>query len=54
MEVDIAAHEVAMAAHVGQQAMAAALAAGATNEQVITGGIAESAASLGEGDAEHM
>ncbi len=54
MEADKAAHEVAMAAHIGEQAMAAALAEGATNEEAIAAEMATSASSLGAGDAKHM
>ena len=44
-----AAHEAAMAAHLGQQAMAAALAAGATPEERITADQAETVATQAGG-----
>lgn len=43
-----------MAAHIAQQAMAAALAAGATNEEAIAIGAAARATSLGAGDSGQM
>ena len=43
-----------MAAHMAQQAMAAALAAGATNEEVLAAGVTTQAAALGAGDSEQM
>jgi hypothetical protein len=51
---DSADHEAALAAHVGQQAMAIALAAGATSEEAITIGMAAQMAALGAGDTVHM
>ena len=42
-------HEAALAAHVGQHAMAAALAGGATNEEAIAARTAAQAATLGPG-----
>ena len=46
---DRADHETAMAAHMAQQAMEAALAAGATQEQAIAAGVAAHATALGGG-----
>ena len=51
---DIADHEAAMPAHIGQQAMATALAARATNEEAIAAREASQAVALGVGDIEHM
>ncbi len=51
---DRADHEAAMAAHIAQQAMAAALAAGATHEEAIAEGAAAQAAALGAGDSAQM
>jgi len=47
---DRADHEAAMAAHIGQHAMATTLAAGATNEEAIVARVAAHAAALGAGD----
>ena len=47
---DRADHEAALAAHVGQQAMATALAARATNEEAIAAKMAARMAALGAGD----
>ena len=54
MEADSAADEASMVAYLGQQAMAAALTARATNEEAIAAGMMVSAATLRAGDAEHM
>ena len=43
---DKADHEAAMAAHMGQQAMAAVLPAGATNEEAIAAGVEAHATAL--------
>jgi hypothetical protein len=43
---DRAEHEAAMAAHIGQQAIEAALAAGATNQQAIAAGVEAKATAL--------
>ena len=51
---DKANHEAAMAAHIGQHAMATSLAVGATNEEAIVAGKAKQAAALGAGDTVHM
>jgi len=51
---DRADHEAAMAAHVGQQAMATSLAAGATNEEAIAARMATHIVALGAGDTVHM
>ena len=51
---DRADHEAAMAAHICQQAMAIALAAGAKNEEAIATGVATQSAALGAGDKEQM
>jgi hypothetical protein len=51
---DRADHEATMAAHMGQQAMAAALAARATNEEAIAARVATQAAALGAGDTTQM
>ena len=51
---DKADHEAALAAHVGQQAMATTLAAGATNEEAIASRMAAHIAAMGAGDAVHM
>jgi len=51
---DRADHEAAMAAHMAQQAMASALAAGATNEEALAAGVAAQAAALGAGDSAQM
>ncbi len=47
---DRADHEAAMAAHMAQQAMATALADGATNEEALATGVAAQAAALGAED----
>ena len=47
---DKADHETAMAAHMSQQSMATALAAGATNEEAIVAGVAAQSTALGAGD----
>ena len=51
---DRADHEAAMAAHIGQQAMATTVAAGATNEEAIVARVATHATALGVGDTLHM
>ena len=51
IEANKAAHEVAMVAHLGQHAIAAALATGATNEEAIASGMAASATTWGARDA---
>ena len=51
---DGAEHEAALAAHVGQQAMATALVAGATNEEAIATRMAAQMVALGAGDTVHM
>ena len=51
---DRADHEAALAAHVGQQAMATTLATRATNEEAIATGLAAQIAALGAGDIVHM
>jgi hypothetical protein len=51
---DRADHEAALAAHVGQQAMATTLAAGATNEEAIATGMAAHMAAMGAGDTVPM
>jgi len=48
------AHEAAMAAHLAQQAMAAALAAEATNEEAIAVGQAAMEEATGAGSSTHM
>ena len=48
------AHEAAMAAHLAQQAMAAALAAGATLDEAIAAGQAAMKAATGEGSSSRM
>ena len=47
-------HETAMAVHMGQHAMATALAVGATNEEAIALGMAAHIVALGAGDTMHM
>jgi hypothetical protein len=51
---DRADHEIPMAAHMGQQAMATTLAAKATNEEAIAPRVAAHASVLGAGDTVHM
>ena len=51
---DRADHEATLAAHVGQQAMATALAVGATNEEAIAEGMVTQITALGAGDTVHM
>ena len=51
---DKADHEAAMAAHVGQQAMATTLAAGATNEEAIAARMAAQIVALGAGYTMYM
>ena len=51
---DRADHEAAMAAHIGQHAMATSLAVGAKNEEAIVAGVAAQTAALGAGDIVHM
>ncbi len=48
MAADRKAHEVAMTAHLAQQAMATTLAAGATTKKALAAGHAASATILGE------
>jgi len=48
------AHEAAMAAHLAQQAMAAALAARATQDEAIAAGQAVMDATTGEGSSARM
>ena len=48
------AHEAAMAAHLAQQAMAAAPAAGATQDEAIAAGHAVMEATTGAGGSAHM
>ena len=48
------AHEAAMATHLAQQAMAAALAAGATHDEAIAAGQAAMEAATGEGSSARM
>jgi len=47
-------HEAALAAHVGQHAIATALATGATNEEAIAAEMAAQMAALGVGDTVHV
>ena len=51
---DRADHEAAMAAHMGQHAMATTLAAGATNEEAIAARVAAHTYASGSGDTMHM
>ena len=51
---DRADHEIALAANVGQQAMATALAAEAPNEEAIGARMAAQMVALGAGDTMHM
>ena len=51
---DKADHEAAMAAPMGQQAMATTLAVGTTSEEAIAARVAAQAAALGAGDTMHM
>ena len=51
---DRADHEAALAAHVGQQAMATTQAAGATNKEAIATRMTAQIAALGAGDTVHM
>jgi len=51
---DRANHEAAMAAHMGQQAMAVALAAGAINEEAIAAGLKAQATALEAGGTTQM
>ena len=51
---DRADHEAAMAVHMGQHAMAAALAAGATHEEAIVTGVTAQSSALGVGEAAQM
>ena len=48
------AHEAAMAAHLAQQAMAAAMAAGATQDESIAAGQAAMDAATGADGSAHM
>ena len=48
------AHEAAMAAHLAKQAMAAALAAGATSDEAIAAGQAAMVAATGTGNSAQM
>ena len=51
---DKADHEAAMAAHMGQHAMATTLADRATNEEAIAARVIAQAVALGAGDTMHM
>ena len=53
-EEQLEAHEAAMAAHLAQQAMAAALAAGATLDEAIAAGQAVMEAATGADGSAHM
>ena len=53
-EEQLEAHEAAMAAHLAQKAMAAALAAGATQDKAIAAGQAVMEAATGADGSDHM